>query len=544
MGRPPQWYRDLPSRLPRDFVDRTIARFLPPDHIIAQLGRDDLLKLAERKRELEQLIVANPVRFFQPATSGDQRAFMTNDDETVQGLYFFAANKTGKTTGGAIVCGEFAEGKPIWETETRNQKANYWLTSRPKRIAFFCEDFSTHEETIVPTYATWMKNYIREVAKGPSGNLSRIIHKNGSIVYLRTYDQGYEKAEGKDYDFVWTDEPPPRDIYTAIFRGLVATRGRLLITATLLSQTWLYDEMRNPFVKVYEATMHDNNWLDNIARQNFISILDDAERNVRIFGGRSAALQGKIYSLFRDDAPYIIPYVDCPWNPKTEQPWPIIVAIDPHDRRPLYMAWAYITPKDHLIWFDWAHVPSIGTEGVFKEFDRIEKSHKRLVSAVVLDPNYGNNRDKEGRTWKDEFESRGYQVIFPDDHLDHGHSVVRDFFSYKSDAENKVIEPPRMQFMTSCRGNGGPVFSLERYIYEEWKKGSRFERTEKEKPAEKWKDFPDTIRYGTVALHDGLISYTLLTEGINEINLFDHNELMISGNPYLRSMGSQRPRFH
>lgn len=522
MGRLPQWYRDLPSRLPPDYVERTVARFLPTDDIIEQMDHDQLVELAQKKRELEMLIVANPVRFFQPALSGDQRTFMTNGDSHIQGLYFFAANKTGKTTGGAIVCGEFAEGKPLWDTEKRSPNDNPWFSNRPKRLCFFCEDFSTHEETIVPTYATWMKHYVREIVKGPSGNLQRIIHKNGSTIYLRTYDQGYEKAEGKDYDLVWSDEPPPRDIYTAIFRGLVATKGRLLITATLLSETWLYDEAQQPFVRIYEANMYDNNWLNAAARDNFAAMLDESEKSIRIHG-KPSTLSGAIYGAFKDEAPFVVPAVDCPWDVVRDEPWPILMVVDPHERRPLYCGWAYLTPNDNLVWFDWYRIPPDGTTKIFDKIAEIEARHRHPTAAVIIDPNRGVAKQKDGKSWKDEFEEKGYQVILPNDDLSHGHEVVREFLSGPL---------PKMQWYDTCRGKEGPIYSLARYTWEDWGRGSRFERNPKEKPKEKHKDFADVTRYAAVAVYDGLVSYEMLTTGFAEIDLIPTRKY--SGNPYLR----------
>jgi phage terminase large subunit-like protein len=496
---------------------------MPSAEIIADLSRDELISLATKKRELEEAVIANPARFFQPAVSGDQRSFMTNANPHVQGLYFFAANKTGKTTGGAIACGEFAEGKPIWEIESRSHIPNPWLSPRPKRLCFFCEDFSTHEETIVPTYATWMKAYIREIVKGPSGNLQRIIHKNGSIVYLRTYDQGYEKAEGKDYDLVWTDEPPPRDIYTAIFRGLVATKGRLLITATLLSQAWLYQESLQPFVKIYEATMYDNNWLDSSARDNFAAMLDPSERDIRILG-KASSLSGRIYGAFRDDYPFVIPAKGIPWDPIRDDPWPIILVVDPHERRPLYCGWAYITPDNGLLWFDWSRIPSGSITDIFAKITEVEKSHTHRAACVVLDPNRGIAKQLGGKTWKDTFEEHEFQVILGSDDIAHGHEVVREFLRHEID------KPPRMQWMDTCRGKDGPIFSLTMYTWEDWSKGSRFEKNPKEKPQEKYKDYADVTRYAAVALYDNLISFDSLTGGYEEIDMMPSRV----SNPYLR----------
>lgn len=510
----------VPSRLPPTFIKATVDSFMPSRDVIATMSRDELVDLALKREELEILVEQDPVRFFHPNPTGDQYSFMTNGDPQIQGLYFFAANKTGKTTGGAISSGEFGQGTPLWETNKRINTKNPWLTPRPKRLCFFAEDFATHEEAIAPTYITWMKRYIDQVQRGPSGNLARIIHKNGTNVYLRTYDQGYEKAEGKDYDLVWCDEPPPRDIYTAIFRGLVATRGRLLITATLLSEVWLYEETSQPFVKVYEATMYDNQWLDSQARENFSMMLTEEERAIRIYG-KPSTLSGSIYPSFHDGLPFVIPHTDPPWDVITDKPWPVVMGVDPHERRPLYVMWGYITPNDGILWFDWDLVPSDSINSVFKRLREKERSHRVQASLVILDPNRGVQRQIDGKTWKDSFEEHEYSVLLGHDDVNYGHFVMREFLS----------NLPRMVWTDVCRGRGGPIYQTARYTWEDWGRGSRFERAPKEKPKEKFKDFPDIERYTAVAIHDGHISYDSLTTEDNDINLL--NDGLLGGrNPY------------
>jgi phage terminase large subunit-like protein len=507
------WLSKVPSRLPPAYIKRVVDSFMPSNEDVATLPRDELLALLQRRDEIEQLVESDPVRFFHPNPSGGQRPFMIDYNPDIQGKYFFAANKTGKTTGGAIAVGEFGEGRPIWEAESRIGPFA-WLSPRPKRICIFAEDFATHEEALAPTYITWMKRYIQEVHRAPSGTLQRIVHYNGTNVYLRTYDQGYEKAEGKDYDMVWCDEPPPRDIYTAIFRGLVATRGRLLITATLLSEVWLYEEMNQPFVQIYEATMYDNQWLDSQARENFSAMLTEEERAIRIYG-KPSTLSGAIFPSFHDGPPFVIPHLEPPWNPNSDRPWPVVMAVDPHERRPLYVLWGYITPNDGVLWFDWDLVPSDSIYAVFKRLREKERTHLSRTELVIMDPNRGAQRQIDGKSWMDTFEEHEYPVLLGHDDLNYGHFVMREF----------LCNIPRMVWTDACRGRGGPIYQTARYTWEDWGRGSRFERAPKEKPKEKYKDFPDIERYTAVAIHDGNISFSsLINDGEEEsVSMFGDN---------------------
>lgn len=502
----------LPDRLPPTYVKKVADSFSPTRDQLAAMSRDELLQAVAKREELEELISEDPVRFFHPNPDGGQRGFMTCGDGDIQGCYYFAANKTGKTTAGAIYCGEFGEGKPLWEANKRRLDLNAWFSPRPKRICFFTEDFSTHEETIVPTYISWMKRYVDDIQKGPSGNLARIIHKNGTNIYLRTYDQGYAKAEGKDYDLVWCDEPPPRDLYTAIFRGLVATRGRLLITATLLSELWLYEESQHPFIKVFESVMTDNRWLDAKTRENFAMMLSEDERQIRIFG-RPASLSGRIYQMFVDGPPFVIPQLEPPWDVFHDRPWPVVLGIDPHERKPVYALWGYLTPNGGVAWFDWDLIPSDSTYAVFQRIEEREKTHKAKTTVVVIDPNRGVQRQKDGRSWKDEFEDREYPVVVANDSINDGHRVMKEFLS-----------SIRMVWMESCRGKGGPIYQTAHYSWEDWARGSRFEKSPKVKPKDVSKDFPDIERYVAVAIDDGLIDFdTLMGDDADSVSLLGEN---------------------
>jgi phage terminase large subunit-like protein len=480
-------------------VQKVLSRILPSREQIERLGlnRDQLIQLNEKKKELIEHINSDPVQFFQPSPGG-QYDFMTCDDPNIQGLYFFAGNKTGKTTAAAILVGERAAGAPLWGRDSRA-----YLSRTPARICVFCEDFSTHDETIVPTYLSWMPKRLltsRPVERGPSGNIVKIHHANGSVIFLRTYEQGFAKAEGKDYDFVWCDEPPPRDIYTAIFRGLVAKRGRLIIAATLLTETWLYDEMSQPFVKVFEASIYDNPWLDEQGRRNYELMLSDDERAIRIYG-KPSNLSGAIYPAFRDHSPYVIEQQERLWDPLTERPYPVVLGVDPHERKPIYCEWGFLTPENRVIWFDWFLVPSGPLTEVFKTIKEREHTHTAPTTLVVMDPNRGKAKQIDGKSWMEEFEEHDYPVVLGIDDLNFGHTQLREALLYSED------HPPMMQWMEACRGKFGPIYQMLRYTWEDWSRGSRFEKDVKEKPRQKNKDFPDIHRY-VAAAH---LDFELLT---------------------------------
>jgi hypothetical protein len=508
----------LPSRLPPNYVRTTLRRLAPPADEILRLTHDQQRLLNDELAKLIVLIENDPVRFLKP-NPGGQWDFMTCDNEDLNGLFFFAGNKTGKTTAACVIGAEFAIGRQLWINDRPPFDQVRWdrfHRKPPLRIAHFTEDFSSHEETIIPTYLSWIP--LHELApnnalvKSPSGNYTQLRFKSGSVIFLRTYDQGYDKAEGKDYDLIIDDEPPPRDVFTAQLRGIVATDGRIYIAATLLKEAWLYDECQQPHNRIFSAEIYENKWLSAKAIENFSLSLTEEERQIRIFG-KPTSLTGAVYPEFADKSPHIIDHVDKFWT-ENEKPWPIVMGVDPHERKPLYCMWAYLTPHKGLIWFDYALVTSGSKEAIFNELSTIEKGHHSRSRLVIMDPNRGRAKQLGNVSWQETFEENDYEVLLGDDNLALGHSAVHDLLRYRTDSDTGlVIAMPKMQFMENLRGRGGPIAQLLRYSWDDWARGRRIEKAPKEKPKELNKDFPDVVRYVALALDQGLISYDNLISG-------------------------------
>lgn len=473
------------SKLPADFIPRALARLLPSKEDITRLPKEDLLKLVETKNKLTALIKTDPVRFFIP-NEGGQREFALCSDPKIRILAYLAGNKSGKSTAGAIKFCERLVGRPLWGRDFRSFEHRI-----PARGCVFAEDFDSHKEVTVPTILSWLpRGAVKRMIRNPAGQVTEMQLSNDSLAHFRTYDQGADKAEGKDYDIVWFDEPPPRSVFTAVFRGLVSTNGYMLVTATLLKETWLYDEMEHPYVKVFEGSIHDNSFLSEGAKNDFLSSLTEDERQVRE-SGKPASLTGLVYKEFRDGPPFVIEDHLLP------EDCPIIMGVDPHERRPLYIEYAYVTPEDEIIWFQKALVSGSLTE-IFDQLSTAEAGMPR-PSLCIMDPNRGKARQIGGICWQDVFEDKGYPVVLGCDDLRIGHAYMRECLKG---------EKPRMRWFASLRGKGGPIWQMLRYSWEDWGYG-RIERDPKEKPKDRHKDFPDIHRYTAAAD----ISFDMLSKG-------------------------------
>ena len=470
------------NKIPPDYVERTLARLLPPRSEIESYTPDQIYQLHQKTEDYKKLIKADPVRFYMP-NPGGQWDFMVEEDPTIRVLLFIAGNKTGKTTAGAIKMAEYMVGQILWGHDFRPTKK----FKVPCYGCIFAEDFDSHKEVTLPNFLSWCpRKFIRKVNYNPAGNVTSIDFSNGSILFFRTYDQGADKAEGKDWDVVWTDEPPPRNIYTAAMRGIVTLNGIFVITATLLKETWLFDEAEEKdFIRRYRSTIEDNPWINAQARQNFMDSLTEEEREVRV-SGNPVGLVGRVYKEFFEASPFIIPDQDFPAD------WPLVMGVDPHERKAVYHLWARVSPDNTLIIFDWALIK--GTiEQIQVELLAIDAKHTIPPCLCVMDPNRGKAKQIDEKSWEQVYNDYGYPVMFTDDNIKIGHTVVHSYLLAKNLAG---VLAPKIRFTDKCRGKGGPIHQMSRYAWDDWqKKRGSGDKAVKETTKEVNKDFPDIVRY-------------------------------------------------
>lgn len=479
------------NKIPTDYVERTLARLLPPVAEIEKYSPDQLYKLSKLVADYKKLIRAEPIKFYMP-NPGGQWDFMTLDDSSVRVLLFIAGNKTGKTTAGAIKMAEAMTGQLLWGHDFR-APIKFQV---PCYGCVFAEDFDSHKEVTLPAYLSWCpKRFIKNVFKNPAGNVTHIEHTNGSILFFRTYEQGADKAEGKDWHRVWCDEPPPRPIYTAVLRGLVTLNGVFIITATLLKETWLFDEGEDKdFVRVFKSTIHDNPWISEQAKQDFIDSLTDEEREVRE-SGNPHSLVGRVYKEFTELPPFIIPDQQFPND------WPIVMGVDPHERKPIYHLWAVITPDNEIIIFDWALIKGT-VEQIEIQLQARESTHHMPSCLVVMDPNRGKAKQIDEKSWEQVYNDFGYPVTFTDDNIKIGHTMVHSYLCAKAQSTTTgVLElRPRLRFAEKCKGKGGPVHQMGRYAWDDWVRNrGNADKDKKETVKQTNKDFPDIVRYFCLA---------------------------------------------
>lgn len=226
----------------------------------------------------------------------------------------------------------------------------------PTKGRIIGEDFSNHiGGVIVPKLYEWVpKTALIKVLKSPQGKdvTWKLRHRNGgtSMIELMSYEQESDKFEGWDGDWVWFDEPPPRSIYIACWRGLIDRKGSCWFTMTPLKEPWINDELwsqRKPGeIEGWVFDIKDNigYGLTEEAVADFERQLTDEEKTARL-RGQFLHLSGIVYKEFNPQIHVVEPF-------DISADYSVYEAIDPHPRTPTAVVWLATGPDGTKYVFD------------------------------------------------------------------------------------------------------------------------------------------------------------------------------------------------
>lgn len=208
--------------------------------------------LAEKDRR----IAANPLAY---ASQHPKQIEASESPALIRALFW--GNRVGKTEWGAQEVAEAALGQHpwippgemwVWSPGFDEQKD----TTQKKLLMYI-------PESRIISRAWVRKDILRElVIDAGNGRVSRIGFKS--------YEQGWEKAQGAGKVLIWFDEEPPKAVYEESSMRMEAGQPLYIImTMTpVKGLTWVYNEIYLPYkdghdpnVFVSEASWLDNPWL-------------------------------------------------------------------------------------------------------------------------------------------------------------------------------------------------------------------------------------------------------------------------------------------
>lgn len=398
------------------------------------------------------------------------------------------ANRIGKSTFGVLeLCWHLTKKYPSWFPYARRFQG-------PVKCAISVDSFDKIANVIEPKIKQFLPSDYYKIRR-KAGYAHRIDCKDGSFAVVLTLEMDDSAYESADWDFVWEDEPQDQRKREGLVRGLVDRRGYEVITFTPLTEAWmkteLVDKADSKRIEVFFAQMRDNKFdisgnaiLSEESIKEFEEALPEEIKEIRV-DGQFFTLRGRVYREFSDAHVIEIKY---------PYPEPVTCVLDPHDRKPHHVIWAYVDRNDD-VFVDYELTVRCELDDLARKIKSIEKSRGYKMRKRIIDPNFGLKPAKPGANWsvKDELTKHGCGFYPGNDDVELGHMITRDYLHYDRSKEVTATNKPKVFFNRSECPN--TIRSMRNYQYDEWVGQTRNKRDPKEETQDKDSDGADTVRY-------------------------------------------------
>lgn len=313
-------------------------------------------------KELEALKRENPLQFFEPH-SREQRQFFAARTSIIAA---FAGNRFGKTT--ALSVRALIECLPPEFLPDRLKAfKRFGSGGEPVSGWIMCPTGEKIYDTFKPTIEKWVpKAALRggRWDKSWNGEREMLTFANGSTINFKTYKQDPSTLGGAAIHFCGYDEPPPKKHRGEGKMRLVDYAGYEMFAMTPLEvntgwtrrDIWRKREAAN--ITVIKASIHDNPYLTDEAKEEALSIYPEHERKAREFGD-FLDFGGLIYPDFsRCVLPHDHGLVVCRGNEHMLDPEFVrsiddhVVGIDPGIRNAGFSFSAYDNENVKWMWAD------------------------------------------------------------------------------------------------------------------------------------------------------------------------------------------------
>lgn len=286
---------------------------------LAGLSKQEKLKLLDAIEAKKQIAISKRDNF---KPNGGQ-ARVVNSEKQIR--IVTAGNGGGKTA--------LAVNEMIWAATGFNHILNKH-TDVPARIIVLLDQPVKVATTWLPEIKKWYALKPEQLHKDGKPYYSRISFPNGSEVIFMTHDMEPMIFESIELDMLIADEPFPRHIWIALFRGgrKKGRVARFLLVGTPIAGSWLREdivepwsrgEMQNVDVIRYGTIENATNLSDGYI-ESFGRFLSDKEKLVRL-EGQFADLDGLALAHLFSRKDHLIPSAAYRWPPN----YPTVVIIDP-----------------------------------------------------------------------------------------------------------------------------------------------------------------------------------------------------------------------
>lgn len=333
------------------------------------------------------------------------------------------------------------------------------------------------------------------VKRTAQGFPSQYKFKDGSILDVLTLEMDLMAYQGADWDIAWLDEPQNKTKFLGIQRGLVDRRGRMIITFTPLTEPWMKDELADRAdgvsIDLIQADIRDNTFtiggspiLSEQSIKEFEANMPDDFKETMIHG-KFFHLRGAVYQEFCEEHIKEFEY---------DGRDPVICVLDPHDRVPHHVIWAFID-RDDDIFVDYEWEGHIEPEALAEVILKIEKDRKYQMKKRLIDPNFGRKPVRVGSNVSvmRELARHGCGFYEANDNIELGHMMVREYLHFDRSAPVTSINKPKL-FFNKFRCSK-TIKSVRNLQYEEWEGKTAGEKDLKEREKDKENHGADDVRY-------------------------------------------------
>jgi phage terminase large subunit-like protein len=369
----------------------------------------------------------------------------------------------------------------------------------PRYGRILAQDYAIHEKKHVDEIKKWIP---KQALKGRDAatradaweqsydSRNHILHlANGGWIDFLTYDQDPSKGESVDLDVWFADEEIPEEWYDACNSRIVSTRGIGIMGVTpLYGLSWsirLFDSI-DPNIEKFQWSIWDNPHNSAQSITDFLAQASEGTRESRETGALMD-FKGLRYKQLRPEA-HLLDVEKAQPNPF----WPVVCAVDPHQRKGTFVTWAYVDPYDTVVFFDELQIQGTPKE-VVSVIRQRERTHKAITQLRVIDPAADKQVEGYGEdiSTLDMFEKEGMAFTLGFNG-NAGYGVVEEYLNYDATKPIDTNNSPRCKFSRACERTW---YSMTRLMWDEWRPGARSQREAKERVRDKGKDFPDCVRY-------------------------------------------------
>lgn len=443
------------------------------------MNRPELEAQAEAALELQRRYREERILFYQPC--GPKHETFHKSQKTVRAI--FGGNRSGKTYCGLVELLFHACLKRHPFTGKDNPiKGHYRI---------FTTKFQIAEELIIPMLQEWIpqKWYRGGSWQEAYDSKYHILYgANCTVIDIFTYDQEVGATESVTLDGCWMDEEAPERMYSSTVSRLMSAKGFLILTVTpLFGMSWalrIWRQSGSDTIDVFKFSIHDNKHLDPAYVKQMIEQWPENERAARE-NGDFLEFAGLVYKELDDRVHFLRDWKEPDYF------CAVVLAVDPHPRKPTVCVWAMLTQAETLIVFDEMEISGSAKE-IVRAIKEREKQHKYQTQMRIIDPAANKQISGIGSqlTTLGELENAGMGFTLADNSMA-GYDIVHEYLQFDHTKEVNAFNHPRLYFTDRTPKSWQYMKEL---LWDEFRFGSDM-KDPKERIRDYHKDFPDCVRY-------------------------------------------------